>query len=90
MQDGKVVGMLLYFNVHTCKVVAISAKMIKEVAERKSLTTQSRSKIIQHSALSVQPTSSGDDASGQGLTHHPEALFDIVGGYIGLQVLHRR
>jgi hypothetical protein len=49
VQDGKVVGMLLYFNVHTCKVVAISAKMIKEVAERKSLTTQSRSKIlIQH------------------------------------------
>ena len=36
VQDGKVVGMLLSFNMHTYKGIAISAEMIKEVAQRKS------------------------------------------------------
>ena len=36
LQDGKVVGMLLSFNMHTYKGIAISAEMIKEIAERKS------------------------------------------------------
>ncbi len=36
VQDGKVVGLLLSLNMHTCKGIAISAEMIKEVAERKS------------------------------------------------------
>lgn len=36
VQDGKVVGMLLSFNMHTYKGIAISSGMIKEVAERKS------------------------------------------------------
>lgn len=36
VQDGKVVGMLLSFNMHTYKGIAISAEMMKEVAERKS------------------------------------------------------
>ncbi|VVB72441.1 Uncharacterised protein [uncultured archaeon] len=35
MQDGNVVGLLLSLNMHTCKGIAISAEMIKEVAERK-------------------------------------------------------
>jgi hypothetical protein len=35
VQDGKVVGMLLSFNMHTCKGIAISAEMIKEVAGRR-------------------------------------------------------
>ncbi|VVB69189.1 Uncharacterised protein [uncultured archaeon] len=36
VQDGKVVGLLLSFNMHNYKGIAISAEMIKEVAERKS------------------------------------------------------
>ncbi len=36
VQDGKVVGMLLSLNMHTCKGIAISAEMIKSVAERKN------------------------------------------------------
>ena len=36
LQNGRVVGMLLSFNMHTCKGIAISAEMIKEVSERKS------------------------------------------------------
>ena len=36
IQNGKVVGMLLSFNMHTCKGIAISAEMIKEVAQRRS------------------------------------------------------
>jgi hypothetical protein len=36
VQEGKVVGLLLSLNLHTCKGIAISAEMIKEVAERKS------------------------------------------------------
>lgn len=36
VQDGRVVGMLLSFNMHTCKGIAISAEMVKEVAQRKS------------------------------------------------------
>ncbi len=35
LQNGKVVGMLLSFNMHTYKGIAISAEMIREVAERK-------------------------------------------------------
>jgi hypothetical protein len=34
IQDGKVVGMLLSINLHTCKGIAISTEMIKSVAER--------------------------------------------------------
>ena len=34
MQDGKVVGMLLSFNMHTYKGIAISGEMIAEVAQR--------------------------------------------------------
>ncbi|HUI40122.1 MAG TPA: hypothetical protein VLY86_04285 [Methanothrix sp.] len=34
LQDGRVVGMLLSLNMHTCKGIAISAEMIKSVAER--------------------------------------------------------
>lgn len=37
VQDGKVVGMLLSLNMHTCKGIAISAEMIKSVAERKNI-----------------------------------------------------
>ena len=29
IQDGKVVGLLLYLNMHTCKGIAISAEMIR-------------------------------------------------------------
>ena len=36
VQDDLVVGMLLSLNMHTCKGIAISAEMIKSVAERKS------------------------------------------------------
>jgi hypothetical protein len=36
VQEGKVVGLLLSLNLHTCKGIAISAEMIQEVAERKS------------------------------------------------------
>lgn len=36
IQDGKVVGMLLSFNMHTCKGLAISAEMIKEAARKRS------------------------------------------------------
>jgi len=36
LQEGRVVGLLLSLNMHTCKGIAISAEMIKEVAERKS------------------------------------------------------
>lgn len=36
VQDGKVVGLLLSFNMHNYKGIAISAEMIKEVAGRKS------------------------------------------------------
>ncbi len=36
IQGGKVVGMLLSLNMHTCKGIAISAEMIKSVAERKN------------------------------------------------------
>jgi hypothetical protein len=36
VQEGKVVGMLLSLNMHTCKGIAISAEMIKSVAERKN------------------------------------------------------
>jgi len=36
IQNGKVVGMLLSFNMHTCKGIAISAEMIKEVAQKRS------------------------------------------------------
>lgn len=35
LQDGNVVGMLLSLNMHTCKGIAISAEMIKSVADRK-------------------------------------------------------
>jgi hypothetical protein len=35
VQDGKVVGMLLSFNMHTYKGIAMSAEMIKEVAGRR-------------------------------------------------------
>ena len=35
VQDGKVVGLLLSLNMHTCKGIAISAEMIEEVAKRK-------------------------------------------------------
>lgn len=34
LQEGKMVGMLLSINMHTCKGVAISSEMIKSVAER--------------------------------------------------------
>jgi hypothetical protein len=37
IQDGKAVGMLLSLNMHTCKGIAISAEMIKSVAERKKV-----------------------------------------------------
>jgi len=36
VQDGKVVGLLLSLNMHSCKGIAISAEMIGEVAARKS------------------------------------------------------
>lgn len=36
VQDGKVVGMLLSFNMHTYKGVAISSEMIAEVMQRRS------------------------------------------------------
>ena len=34
VQDGKVVGLLLSLNMHTCKGIAISAEMIEAVAAR--------------------------------------------------------
>jgi len=34
VQDGLVVGMLLSFNMHTCKGIAVSADMIRDVSER--------------------------------------------------------
>lgn len=36
LQDGKVVGMLISLNMHTCKGIAISAEMIRSVAERRN------------------------------------------------------
>ena len=36
VQDGKVVGLLLSLNMHTCKGIAISAEMIRDVAARKT------------------------------------------------------
>jgi hypothetical protein len=36
VQEGKVVGLLLSLNMHTCKGIAISSEMIREVAARKS------------------------------------------------------
>lgn len=34
LQDSRVVGILLSLNMHTCRGIAISAGMIREVAER--------------------------------------------------------
>jgi len=34
VQDGKVVGLLLSLNMHTCKGIAISAEMIRALASR--------------------------------------------------------
>ena len=34
VQDGLVVGMLLSFNMHTCKGIAVSADMIRDVSQR--------------------------------------------------------
>jgi hypothetical protein len=36
VQEGKVVGMLLSLNMHTCKGIAISAEMIESMAGRKN------------------------------------------------------
>ncbi len=36
VQEGKVVGMLLSLNMHTCKGIAISAEMIESIAGRKN------------------------------------------------------